>query len=295
MIGEEGSINSQTKVVKSQQATSGVAMIASSISVAVRFAVLIGLTLLPALGHSQCAAEANPTFRPFKGVEEKPAGHFEWDSSAGPNHDKGGGHPDNAVERHVHNLSTATTLKYSWPVGRMHNDALAQGKTDSYCYEVAWPNQNSGALNYGRGNDKTDTKVWEGSDEPKANAVLAVFSFNIITEEGPRAVSMRFLSSYKTMPQGAFAYEYLFESTNGAVVSLKWDIERDSVLLDYMKTNQLSPTLKVEGKKFIAIPAKEPPSFGFRGLRVIVGGKDVAGVEVPMFTPGKPHLAQMVD
>lgn len=129
-------------------------MIASSISMAMRFAVLITLTLTPALGLSQCAAEPNSTFRPFKGGEDKPAGHFEWDSSASPNHDRGGGHPDNAVERHVHNLSIATTLKYSWPIGRMHNDALTQGKTDSYCDEVTWPNQNSGPLNYGRGNDK---------------------------------------------------------------------------------------------------------------------------------------------
>jgi multidrug efflux pump subunit AcrB len=211
MSSEKNSVKSQTEVVKSQLASSGVAMIGSSISMAVRFAVLIGLILVPALGFSQCAAEANTTFGPFKGGEDKPAGHFESDSSAGPNHDKGGGHPDSAVERHVHNLSTATTLKYSWLIGRMHNDALAQGKTDSYCYEVTWPNQDNGPLNYGRGNDKTDTKVWEGSDEPKENAILAVFSFNIITEEGPRTVSMRFLSSYKTTSQGAFAYEYRFE------------------------------------------------------------------------------------
>lgn len=270
-------------------------MIGSSISKAVRFGLLIALTLVPALGFSQCAAEANTTFQPFKGDADKPAGHFEWDSSAGPNHDKGGGHPDNAVERHVHNLSTATTLKYSWPIGRMHNDALAQGKTDSYCYEVTWPNQGSGPLNYGRGNDKTDTRVWEGSDEPKENAILAVFSFNIVNEEGSRTVSMRFLSSYRTKAEGAFAYEYLFESTNGSTVTLKWEIEKDPALLDYMKTNQLSPTLKVEGKKFIAISAKEPPSFGFRGLRVIIGGKDVAGVEVPMFIPRKSPLARMVD
>ena len=269
-------------------------MIASSISKAVRLTVLIGLALVPALGFSQCAAEASTTFAPFKGGEDKPAGHFEWDSSAGPNHDRGGGHPDDAVERHVHNLSTATTLKYSWPIGRMHNDALAQAKTDSYCYEVTWPNQNGGPLNYGRGNEKTDTKVWEGSDEPKENSILAMFSFNIITEEGARVVSMRFLSSYRTTPQGAFAYEYLFESTNGGVVTLNWEIEKDPALQDYMKANQLSPTLNVEGKKFFAIPTKEPPRFGFRSLKVIIGGKDAAGVEVPMFIPGKSSLARTV-
>lgn len=275
--------------------TNGAEMTGSSISMAVRFALLIGLTLLPAVGFSQCAAEANTTFRPFKGGEDKPAGHFEWDSAAGPNHDKGGGHPDYAVERHVHNLSATTTLKYSWPVGRMHNEALAQAKTDSYCYEATWPNQNGGPLNYGRGNDKTDTKVWEGSDEPKENATFAVFSFNIITEEGPRAVSMRFLTSYRTTPEGAFSYEYLFESTNGGVVTLKWDIESDRVLVDSMKAKQLSPTLKVEGKQFIAISAKQAPSFGFRALRIMIAGKDVAGVEAPMFIPGKSSLARMVE
>ncbi len=106
---------------------------------------------------------------------------------------------------------------------------------------------------------------------------------------------MRFLSSYKRTSQGALDYEYLFESTNGGTVSLKWDIESDPVLQEYMKENQPSPRLKVEGKKFIAIPAKEPPGFGFRALRVIVGGKDAAGVEVPMFVPGKSSLARMVE
>jgi hypothetical protein len=187
---------------------------------------LFGFVLLLApSAFSQCAADATNTFQPFKGGEDKPAGHFEWDSSAGPNHDKGGGHPDNAVERHVHNLSTTTTLKYSWPVGRMHNDKLAAGKTDPYCYEVTWPNQNGGPLNYGRGNDQTATKVWEGSDEPKETAILAVFSFNIATDEGTRTVSMRFQSSYRKTAEGSFSYDYLFESANGGTVTLAWGVE----------------------------------------------------------------------
>src|SRR5205823_12221863 len=122
--------------------------------------------------------------------------HFEWYSGAGPNHDKGGGHPDYAVERSVKNLAT-TTLKYTWSVGRMHNDAQPAGKTDPFCFEAMWPNQNAGPLNYGRGNDKTDTKVWEGSNEPKANAIWSMFKFNIDTGAGTRVVSVRVLTSYR--------------------------------------------------------------------------------------------------
>src|SRR2546428_8878735 len=87
------------------------------------------LLLGPTISLAQCSADANNTFKPFTGSENNPSGHFKWDSAAGPNHDKGGGHPDYAVERNVKNLAT-TTLKYSWPVGRIHNDALAGAKTD---------------------------------------------------------------------------------------------------------------------------------------------------------------------
>jgi hypothetical protein len=184
---------------------------------------LLGLALLfaPAAAFSQCAAGADNTFKPFKGGEDKPSGHFEWDSSAGPNHDEGGGHPDYAVERHVHNLSTTTTLKYRWPIGHLHNDELAAGATDPYCHEVTWPNQNKGPLDYDRGNERTDTKVWDSPDEPKESAILAVFSLNIVTEQGTRTISMRFLSSYKKTSGGSFSYDYSFENTNGGTVTLR--------------------------------------------------------------------------
>lgn len=56
----------------------------------------------------------------------------------------------------------------------------------------------------------------------------------------------------------------------------------------------MSPTLVVEGKKAISFSYDEPPTIGFRSLDVMSDGKDVAGVEVPMFIPGKSVIAQWV-
>jgi hypothetical protein len=53
--------------------------------------------------------------------------------------------------------------------------------------------------------------------------------------------------------------------------------------------------LKVEAKRFVSVFAKGSPNFGFRTLNVIIGGKNVAGVEVPMFVPGKSSLPGMVN
>lgn len=248
------------------------------------FVSIASLLLVPPVSLAQCAADPNNTFKPFRGGEDKPAGHFEWYSGAGPNHDKGGGHPDHAVERSVKNLAT-TTLKYNWPVGRMHNDALSGGKTDPYCYEVTWPNQNAGPLNYGRGNDQTATKVWEGSDEPKISSIAATFSFNIDTDAGTRLISMRVLTSYQKLGEGSFAYDYLFESLRTEPVTLRWDVDKDPILLENLKHKDLSPVFVVEGKRELEFISKEEPAVGFRSLNVMIGGKNLAGVEAPMFVP----------
>lgn len=245
------------------------------------------LLLAPTTGSAQCSADADNTFKPFSDTVDKPSGHFHWDSSAGPNHVKGGGHLDYAVERNVNNLAS-TTLKYGWPVGRMRNDALTPSTLDHYCYEISWPNQNKGPLNYGRGNDQTDTKVWEGAEEQKVNTVSAFFSFNIGPPENVRTVSMRFVSSFRKTPEGLFAYDYAFESTGGGMVTLKWGIEKDQNLFENLKNTQV---FTVTDKKLIPIVSKEPPSFVFRSLDIVMENKEVAGVDVPMFIPGKSIAA----
>lgn len=197
------------------------------------------------------------------------------------------------MERNVKNLA-ATTLKYRWSVGRLHNDALAGPKPDHNCYETTWPNQNAGPLEYGRGNDHTDTKVWEGLGEPKENAIWASFTLNIATAGSVRTVSMRVLSSYSKISEGSFSYNYLFESVSGGTVTLRWGVDKDRALVDKLKSQQVSPTLVVEGKKAISFSYDEPPTIGFRSLDVMIDGKDVAGVEVPMFIPGKSVIAQWV-
>jgi hypothetical protein len=253
--------------------------------------VALLLLLAPSMFFAQCSADPDNTFKPFTGGEDKPAGHFEWYSTAGPNHDKGGGHPDYAVERKVQNLAT-TTLKYSWPVGRMHNDALPGGKSDRYCYEATWPNQNKGPLNYGRGNDQTDTKVWEGSDEPKVNALWAAFSFNIDSDGSTRVVSMRVLTSYHKSTDGGFSYDYFFESIHPEPVTLKWGVEKDEALFENLKRKGLSPEFVVEGKRDLQFNSTEAPSVQFRSLNVMIGGKGLAGVDVPMFIPGRHSMAE---
>lgn len=257
--------------------------------------VAAGLFLLTtSMSFAQCAADPSNNFKPFRGGEEKPAGHFEWYSGAGPNHDKSGGHPEYAVERSVNNLA-ATTLKYSWPVGRMYDDALAAGKTDSHCYEADWPNQNTGPLNYGRGNDHTDTKVWEGPDEPKFSAIRATFSFNIDTGGGVREVSMRVLTSYRKSAEGTFSYDYLFENVHGEPVKLDWNVEKDPTLLENLKRKDLSPIFVVEGKREIQFDSKEEPGIGFRMLSVMVNDKRVAGVKVPMIVPAMHSEAVLAE
>lgn len=197
-----------------------------SASMNLRLSYLVVFLLIgPPATLAQCSADADNTFKPFKGGENNPSGHFEWDSEAGPNHDKGGGHPDYAVERNVKNFAT-TTLKYRWAVGRLHNDALAGPKPDHNCYETTWPNQNAGPLEYGRGNDHTDTKVWEGLGEPKENAIWASFTLNIATAGSVRTLSMRVLSSYSKISEGSFSYNYLFESVSGGTVTLRWGVDK---------------------------------------------------------------------
>lgn len=256
--------------------------------------VAAGLFLLaPSMCLAQCAADPNNNFKPYRGGENNPAGQFEWYSGAGPNHDRGGGHPEYALERSVKNLAD-TTLKYSWPVGRMYNDALGAHKTDSYCYEADWPNQNAGPLNYGRGNDHTDTKVWEGPNEPKASAIGAMFSFNIDTGGGVREVSMRVTTSYRRSVDGAFSYDYLFENVHGEQVKIEWNIEKDPTLLENLKRRDMSPVFVVEGKKEIQFDSKEEPAVGFRMLSVMISDKRMAGVKVPMIIP-RVQVASMAE
>src|SRR5436190_1441185 len=143
------------------------------------YACCVGLLLwVQAPSFAQCPLAPNSQFKPFSRGEDKPAGHFEWYSAAGPNPTQGGGHPRHLFERRVTNEGSST-LKYTWPIGRMHNDALPAGHTDPFCYEFGWPNQDGGPLNYGRGNDKTDTTVWEGKDEPRTGTIVTAFTFNI--------------------------------------------------------------------------------------------------------------------
>jgi len=247
---------------------------------------IIAFLLLPSVSIAQCSAPANQQIKPFHGSEDSPSGHFEWYSAAAPNPTQGGGHPSHVFERRVQNMAS-TTLKYSWPIGRMHNDALPAGKTDSFCYEYQWPNQADGPLHYGRGNNETQTSVWEGKDEPKVTEIWATFSFNIENAGGTQIVSVRVRSSLRRATAGKFSYDYSFESVNGTPVKLQWGVQKDKTLLDNLSIEQMSAVFSVEGKRGLSFDSGEIPTVGFRTVSVVIDGKGVAGVEVPMFIPGK--------
>ncbi len=68
---------------------------------------------------------------------------------------------------------------------------------------------------------------------------------------------------------------------------LQWGVEKDQTLLENLKSQQLSTVFVVEGKREIQFNSKEEPAVGFRSLNVMISGKGVAGVEMPMFIPGK--------
>jgi len=240
---------------------------------------------LPALSPAQCPPPADPQFTPFHNKVDKPAEHFEWYSAAARNPTQGGGHPSHVFDRHVENLGN-TTLKYNWPVGRMHNDALPAGSTDPFCYEYGWPNQKDGPLNYGRGNDLTDTTVWEGKDEPKASSIAASFSFSVLDGDHTRTISLRVSSSVRQAGI-AFSYAYYFISKAGQVVTLYWDVEKDQILFENLKKNQISKVFQVEGKREIIFDSPAVPTVDFRTVNIVINGKQVAGVEMPMLLPGK--------
>ena len=257
-----------------------------------RISLLVIAVFLVSFSHAsaQCSAPANTQFQPFSGGENNPSGHFEWYSAAAPNPQTGGGHPSHVFERHVKNLGS-TTLKYDWPVGRMHNDALSPGTSDPFCYEYGWPNQADGPLHYGRGNDETKTTVWEGKDEPKTGAIWAIFAFNIGSGDGAQKFSMRVMTSVRKTPSGSFSYDYLFESLSGKV-TVQWDVEKYKTLMENLKKRDMSATFAVEGKREFLIDTVEAPTVQFRALNVIVANRAVAGVEVPMFIPTKSLISE---
>lgn len=64
--------------------------------------------LIASRSFAQCPLPPNNQFKPFKRVEDKPSGHFEWYSAAGENPTQGGGHPTHVFDRKVTNLSNTT-------------------------------------------------------------------------------------------------------------------------------------------------------------------------------------------
>ncbi len=251
------------------------------------WACVLVLFLAPSLSFGQCPIPANNQFKPFKGGENNASGHFEWYSAAGENPTQGGGHPSHVFERKVTNLGNAT-LKYDWPVGRMHNEALPAGKADPFCHEYGWPNQKDGPLNYGRGNAKTDTTVWEGKDEPAATAIRSSFTFNVLDKAGTvRMVSVQVESSIQRTSQTQFFYSIAFTNRSDEAVTLSWDVEKDPVVLQELRKMDRTSVFTIERKEAlkVAFESTLQPSPVFKGLNILMDKVQMAGAEVPVLLP----------
>lgn len=248
------------------------------------FCASIALFMGAPASLAQCRLAPNSQFKPFSGKLNKPFANFEWYSATSPNPVQGGGHPSHVFERKVTNRAS-TTLKYTWPVGRMYNDALPPGQTDSYCYEFGWPNQDDGPLNYGRGNDKTATTVWEGKDEPGAQSISSLLTFNVLEEGKVRQVTLLVESSTRPTPEGVLAYGYLFRNLSERPIRLEWRVQEDKPLLGELRKRNLTQALSIETAREFSFESRYGSFTRFRGIDILWNGRPVAGAVVPILVP----------
>jgi len=174
--------------------------------------LLLFLLLSPTTGSAQdkpcpCAPRSDPSSFSERRQNTEEGFDLEWFSDADKYEKEKGRY---CYERLVTNHHPTAPLRFDWHVGRLESDNLApragKARTCSYYGEHT---TREGPLNYGRGNDKTQTKVYEAQDEPKPQALTTivqvdgfVFGRNYpvrlsLTSEVAQTIPNRFLYRYK--------------------------------------------------------------------------------------------------
>lgn len=239
---------------------------------------------------ASCPRRIDPRMELSAPVKHLPAGYFRWCSNEGPAGSQGGASLGYAVEVSVSNLSQRETLKYDWPVGRLHNSALPKEYADVYCEATNWPNQGAGKIAYGRGNREADTQVWTPSPIAQSRRSSGSFLIHFSTKRGPGSALVRVTSSVLELGPHRFHYDYVFENLQKEPVRLFWGVGDDTAVMETLRHRELSTVFFVKGRREVQFDSARSPTHGVRRVDVMVNGEDVAGVAMQMILPGR-HFA----
>jgi hypothetical protein len=130
---------------------------------------------------------------------------FEWFSDADKYQKESGRY---CYERLVTNHHATAGLRFDWSVGRLKSENLApnDGKARR-CTYYGETTTRDGPLNYGRGNNKTQTKVWEGQNEPAPLPLTTIVQVDAVVKQQKWPVRLS-LTSLVTKTGMSFTYTY---------------------------------------------------------------------------------------
>jgi hypothetical protein len=145
---------------------------------------------------------------------------FEWFSDADRSEKEPGRY---CYERVVTNHHATAPLRFDWPVGRLESDALApKGGQARSCVFYGEHTTREGPLHYGRGADKTHTKVYEAQNEPKPGPLTTVAQVDGFVQ-GKNYPAKIALTSSVTQAGSRFIYLYKLQLIDpGSDVVVQW-------------------------------------------------------------------------
>ena len=226
----------------------------------------------------------------YSGGVEEDAHRFKWMSDADQNPSDQSRY---CYERIVTNNHDKNPLRFDWPLGRMSAKSVSPGgssKKYSQYGDYKKPAA-SGPLYYGRSDKFTDTKVWEGEDEPsvKATAPFRTVYFIDLFEAGKTvSIGLSFFSSVKTS-SAYYVYRYEMRNIGKAEAEFIWNSALSKDFEVNLKRIGLEPVMEL-------IPKGKPVLISFETLKspiVVDKTVDIIGPEgdvnaavfVPAYVP----------
>lgn len=252
-----------------------------------RPAIIVWLSLLPsnALPQGQacpCTTDNDPQAFSERIKNTNEGIDFEWFSDADKYKD-----PDKyCYERTVTNHHPDKMLRFDWPVGRLKSPQLSpNGGVAQRCRYYGDRTTSKGPLHYGRGNDQTDTTVWEGQDEPPPTPLTTILHIDGVDAKGERYPVRVALTSTVALIRDRFQYTYVMSLQPGSEKAVAhWlSVEIDSKTADQRLLSIDAPVqIVVENQGWPKIQDKTVLLFSLEGKEPLL----TAGA--PAYVPQQP-------